>query len=111
MGGYSATLPKTLTPTGHLPSSVKDYFYVLTAKQAPDDGSGSYSQFDLVNRIGNHVGSMDIALAISGKRSSWFAYMQHPFEDKSGVALKNMPDGLYGLRWRNNYIEQSNRFQ
>ncbi|WP_019987878.1 capsule assembly Wzi family protein [Rudanella lutea] len=99
-GGRSEAVGK-LAPGGRLPSSLRDYWRVITVDQPPASDSAQYSQFDLLNRVGNHLGSIDLALELAGSRANWYLYYQHPFEDKSGVAMQNMPDGLYGLRWRN----------
>jgi hypothetical protein len=38
-------------------------------------------------------------------------YYQHPFEDKSGFAFQNMPDGLYGLRLKRTASVSNPSFQ
>lgn len=83
---------------GKYPSSFKDYLYLTIAKSP--EGT-SYSEFETFNQIGNHLGSID--LAFSYKQSHWdvLLYHQHPYEDKSGLAFTNFPDGLYGLRLKN----------
>ncbi|CCG98818.1 hypothetical protein FAES_0807 [Fibrella aestuarina BUZ 2] len=91
----------TLSVNGQLPNTFKDYLRVITASETPIADSTSYVEIDRLNRVGNHLGSIDFAVEILGDRSNWFLYYQHPYEDKSGVAFQNMPDGLYGVRWRN----------
>src|SRR5690606_19375193 len=49
-------------------------------------------------QFGNHVGSIDIGAEIMFSKWDALAYYQHPFEDKSGIAFLNFPDGLYGLQ-------------
>jgi len=97
-GGRSATLPKTLAINGQLPSSFQDYLYVLTAREGGESDSPNLTDFDRLNRVGNHLGSIDFALETTVARWQLMGYYQHPFEDKSGVVFVNMPDGLYGLR-------------
>ncbi|AKD55343.1 capsule assembly Wzi family protein [Spirosoma radiotolerans] len=97
-----------LAPHGQIPSSFKDYLNVVFVRQPPADTT-KYSQFDSDNQVGNHLGSIDFALEINTSESNWFLYYQHPYEDKSGVAFQNMPDGLYGIRWKNQRNNQ--RFQ
>lgn len=101
----------SLAINGQLPSSLKDYWRVITAEQTPASDSASYTEIDRLNRVGNHLGSIDIAAEIVGDRSDWFIYYQHPFEDKSGVAFQNMPDGLYGVRWRNKPLADRRSFR
>lgn len=93
----------TLAKDGQLPSALADYLRVVTASETPPSDTANYVEFDRLNRVGNHLGSIDFALEVRGDASNWFVYYQHPFEDKSGVAFQNMPDGLYGVRWGNAY--------
>lgn len=99
-GGRSPYLDANVAPNGQIPSSLQTYGYVILAKQPDESISETIGSHDAVNRFGNHLGSIDFAAEWVGQRQSWFAYYQHPFEDKSGVAFQNMPDGLYGLRWQ-----------
>lgn len=110
-GGYSSVVPKSISNNGYFPSGWRAYYSVLTASQPQDDGSGQFSQFDLLNRAGNQLGTMDIGLSLRLSNSSVLAYIQHPYEDKSGVALKNIPDGLYGIRWRNEKGDKKSGFR
>ncbi|GAA4416101.1 capsule assembly Wzi family protein [Nibrella viscosa] len=96
-GGYSRFLGKGLSRNGRLPSSLKDYPYVIIAKEPSQLETDNYSRHDRINRFGNHVGSMDIGVEISLPTWTALTYYQHPFDDKSGLALYNLPDGLYGL--------------
>lgn len=98
-GGRRSALGN-LTLNGQIPGTLRNYWDVITVRPPPNDTT-QYSRFDLVNRVGNHLGSIDLALDFLGSQSNWYLYYQHPYEDKSGVAFQNMPDGLYGVRWRN----------
>lgn len=99
-GGQSKYISAQAAKDGVLPSSLKTYWYVVTARQPDESVPDQYTQFDAVNRFGNHLGSIDVATEINLNRWNLFAYYQHPYEDKSGLAFQNMPDGLYGLRLR-----------
>lgn len=99
-GGRSSVLSKRFAVDGKIPGSLETYKDIILVQQPPNDPT-QYSGHDLANQAGNHLGSIDVALEVDKGLSSWFLYYQHPFEDKSGVAFQNMPDGLYGLRWRN----------
>lgn len=94
-----------LAPHGQIPSSFTDYLNVVFVRKPPADTT-QYSQFDSDNQVGNHLGSIDFTLEINASQSNWYLYYQHPYEDKSGVAFQNMPDGLYGIRWKNQRSKQ-----
>ncbi len=102
-GGHSIHLPANVANDGQLPESVKDYLYVVTAKQPDQRDSANHTEFDAVNRFGNHLGSIDFGLELSLGRWQAMGYHQHPFEDKSGAAFVNFPDGLYGVRLQRQY--------
>lgn len=97
-GGRSAYLPTLLAKDGQIPDSFRDYLYVLTAREGGASDSPNLTEFDRVNRVGNHLGSIDFGIDLTLGRWQAMGYYQHPFEDKSGVAFVNLPDGLYGLR-------------
>jgi hypothetical protein len=81
---------------GKLPDSWKFYHYIVLGYTPKDwDQKGTLIYFDSY-RIGNHLGSYDVAVdtRIMGKKL--MLYHQHPYEDVSSFAFKNIPDGLYG---------------
>ena len=98
-GGKSSYLTSNQAVGGVIPSSFKTYLAVITASQPSN--AGDYAFPDAVNRFGNHLGNIDIGTEISIKQYRILGYYQHPFEDKSGLALVNLPDGLYGIRIQN----------
>jgi hypothetical protein len=87
------------TITGQLPDTFRDYLSVVLANYPDDVANERYTEFDGTNRIGNHIGSIDFSAAWTDDRRSWLLYHQHIYEDASGVAFQNFPDGLSGLRW------------
>jgi hypothetical protein len=97
-GGRSAYVPPFWAKNGRMPDSFNDYLYVLTAREGGTSDSPNLTEFDRVNRVGNHLGSIDFGVHVNLGRWQAMGYYQHPFEDKSGVAFVNLPDGLYGLR-------------
>ncbi|GAB3930538.1 capsule assembly Wzi family protein [Larkinella terrae] len=98
-GGKSDYLAPIQAVNGKMPSSFKSYLSVVTSQQPAN--TSDYAFPDAVNRIGNHLGNMDIGAEITIKNYTVLGYYQHPFEDKSGIALVNLPDGLYGIRLQN----------
>jgi hypothetical protein len=99
-GGYSKYLPEGLAKNGYLASNWKAYRRAVLPLGAPDSDS-ELSQIDTLNQVGNHLGSIDFGAEFYLKSSSLLVYHQHIFEDNSGVFFKNVPDGLYGVRWKN----------
>jgi hypothetical protein len=59
---------------------------------------GGLAGIDNANALGNHLGTVNMALEGGGSKWNWLLYLQRPYEDKSGFAQQNWPDGLYGLR-------------
>lgn len=91
----------TLAVNGQLPHALTDYLRgVVLGKIPPVFRNDRFTNFDGENRIGNHLGSLDFALEVRLNRGRLLAYHQHPYEDMTGLLLRNAPDGLYGLRWR-----------
>lgn len=91
----------TLAVNGQLPHALSDYLRgVVLGKIPPVFRNDRFTNFDGENRIGNHLGSLDFALEVRLNRGRILAYHQHPYEDMTGLLLRNAPDGLYGLRWR-----------
>jgi Capsule assembly protein Wzi len=102
---------QTVNPKDNLPSDSKAYWYVITGAQPPAADTAIINKNDALNAIGNHLGTMDAALEWTDRRGSWLAYLQHPFEDKSGTLWLNTPDGLYGIRWQRRGDTRRGRWQ
>jgi len=98
--------------------------YALWAGTHPINGdiSGSFSKYMKIfkiegddagtfgndeYRLGNHIGSYRFDLYYNDKNFSLNAYYQTVFEDGSGKRMNNLPDGLYGLYFKNNKNEKS----
>jgi hypothetical protein len=93
---------------GKLTDSFGDYLRgVVLAKVSKDFHNSRYTNFDGENRVGNHLGQFDLALEYQFKTSSLLLYNNHPFEDASGVLFQNLPDGLYGIRWKSKNAARS----
>ena len=78
---------------GKQPSNFKDYLKVILGRS----GGENSSQNDQLNALGNHLGNYLIQLNKKGEETDWSFYWSHPFEDRSGRELRNLPDGIYGL--------------
>jgi len=100
--GYADYLVgQPLAVDGTLPSSFRDYVSLVTGRYPAEIQTAQITSFDGENRIGNHIGSYDFALEWRGRTSNWLLYHQHIYEDASGLAFQNVPDGLTGLRFLN----------
>lgn len=93
------------TSNNKFPQSFKDYLYVATgislnATQKFVDTS-NYSFFDLGNRVGNHLGSIDLGLTYNTNNLLFSLYRQSYYDDGSLFYLANIKDGLTGLTIRN----------
>lgn len=89
------------TVNGQMPKGFKNYLRVITG--TPSDkrlDSTTTTSFDNENRVGNHLGTIDLALEIDGKYANWFIYRQSIYEDGSLYYLDNIVDGLNGIRIR-----------
>ncbi len=104
-GGQTAdrkAVPGVVPAGGKLPSSLIDYFYVVTGINQGRTDTTKYTFFDQTNRVGNHLGSIDVAMEIDLVRHTLYAYRQSLYEDGSLASLINVADGLNGLRIRRN---------
>ncbi|GAB3777479.1 capsule assembly Wzi family protein [Spirosoma horti] len=103
-GGHTDKLKGTgLVPDdGKLPSSLRDYYYVIVGDRFSRTDSSAYTNFEITNRVGNHLGSIDIGAEIDLVRHTLYFYRQNIYEDGSLFYLINIADGLNGLRIRRN---------
>lgn len=105
-GGYSKELISSgLVTSPYLPSSPRDYFSLITGLRSVNTGvidQTLYTDFDLTNRVGNHLGSVDFAFEYAGKTHSFYLYRQNPYETGALFYGVSLADGLNGLRIRSN---------
>ena len=81
------------SPTyGKLPGE-KDYFRYILGLAGGNDSDVK----DQVNAAGNQLGSYNLQIQKDWKNISASFYWNHPFEDRSGMELANLPDGLWGM--------------
>ncbi|GAB4034568.1 capsule assembly Wzi family protein [Spirosoma gilvum] len=104
-GGRTDRLSNNSTiKNNQLPNQFSDYVNVVLARSLNTQGNidtNRISHFDQENRIGNHLGTVDLAIEYTGQSFSIFAYRQNIYEDGSLFYLTNLQDGLNGLRIRN----------
>jgi len=87
------------TINGKMPTGFGNYVNLVIGRSG-DSNVGQENYFDNHNRVGNHLGTIDMGMEIENFSSSWFFYRQNIFEDGSLFALKNLSDGLNGIRFR-----------
>lgn len=101
-GKTTDTSNSAVQPGGNLPSGLLNYFYVVSTFGPKNTDLSVYNYFDLTNRIGNHLGSIDAAIEIDLARHTLYVYRQNIYEDGSLFYLINIADGLNGIRLRRN---------
>lgn len=99
-GGYSAYLEPGLTRNGHLPRNWTAFKNVLWPGSLEGNANDQLTGHDTLNRVGNQLGSIDLGLELNLRSFQLLVYHQHAYEDMSGVAFQNFPDGIFGLRWK-----------
>ncbi|UHG89064.1 capsule assembly Wzi family protein [Spirosoma oryzicola] len=102
-GGTTTELSSSRIKNNLLPSTFRDYIDVVTASSLgarTNVDTNRVSQFDRENRIGNHLGTVDLGFEYTGRSFAIFAYRQSIYEDGSLFHLTNLRDGLHGIRIR-----------
>lgn len=84
------------TVGGRMAKGFQNYLNVIfgTAR------SNTASHHDNTGRVGNHLGSIDLALELETYPLNIFIYRQNIYEDGSLFWLSNIADGLNGIRIR-----------
>lgn len=104
-GGQTRYLTQnSMIKNNRLPNQFSDYINMVLARSLntrSDIDTNRISHFDQENRIGNHLGTVDLAIEYTAQSFSIFAYRQSIYEDGSLFYLTNIQDGLNGLRIRN----------
>lgn len=84
------------TIDGKLPDGWANFPYVFFGTRHPNSGT-VISDFDGENRVGNHLGTIDIGLDLQTGFGTIMIYRQNIYEDGSLYFLNNISDGLNGL--------------
>ncbi|MES2796275.1 MAG: capsule assembly Wzi family protein [Bacteroidota bacterium] len=83
---------------GRFGSSLSDYFYIVTGRSAVGEDSTRFAGAnEVLNRVGNHLGSLDFAIELNGSKTKILIYRQSVFDDGSLFYLNNITDGLNGI--------------
>lgn len=105
-GGYSDKISSDFTNNGYLPSSLRSYWFVVTSHRNPNKIDTNLPSFE-ENRVGNHLGTVDLALEADLGSVNVFLYRQSLYDDGSLFYLTNIRDGLHGIRFKNTRTERS----
>lgn len=81
---------------GKLPDGFRNYIFAITGKRGAIQNKPENSNFDS-NRVGNHLGTIDLGMDIVLKNISLFIYRQSIYEDGSLFYLNNITDGFNGI--------------
>lgn len=84
-----------------MPKGFKTYREMVFGTRMP---GSSRDHHDSTNRIGNHLGSIDLGMEIKSFWADFFFYRQSIYEDGSLYSFINIADGLHGMRIRKNNI-------
>ncbi|MFC5408154.1 capsule assembly Wzi family protein [Larkinella bovis] len=94
-----------LIKNGRFPTGFRNYLNVMFGTSLAARGEAidttEYSKSDRGNRVGNHLGTVDIGLEIHKTTFSILVYRQNIYEDGSLYYLTNIADGLNGIRFKN----------
>ena len=100
-GGLANYDARAVTNDQKFPSDLLAYWYVISGSGGKIGKVKKFSAFDSTNRVGNHLGTIDIGLEIDLKRSRLFIYRQNIYEDGSLYYLNSINDGLNGISFTN----------
>jgi hypothetical protein len=103
--GGKINLPYKLNTvkSNQLPSSFSDYVFVVSGislnyqSRQKNIDTTKYTDFDLTNRVGNHLGTIDIGIEVNTKTAKILFYRQNLYDDGSLFSLANIADGLNGV--------------
>lgn len=78
---------------GKQPDSFSDFVKIFFARSGGEESGDGDQQ----NALGNHMGSYYLEYKLKSNIAEFSFYWEHPFEDGSGSAFKNFPDGIWGV--------------
>lgn len=84
------------TVNGQMPKGFSNYLNVIFGTLTPK--GKDLTAFDSTNRVGNHLGSLDMGMEIETYGASILMYRQSFIEDGSLFYMNNVMDGLHGFR-------------
>ena len=88
---------------GKLPDDFISYLRYISGSH----GSEVFPEMDQSNVAGNQYGTYQIKIMKETEKYSVAFYLSHPFDDHSGVNLRNYPDNLLGVHF---HLKNSDAF-
>jgi hypothetical protein len=84
---------------GKIATGPKEYLYMITGQSMNVVGgdTAKYGLNDGWNRLGNHLGSVDMGMEVDWQKAKLFFYRQSVYEDGSLYYGNNISDGLHGI--------------
>ncbi|TAF96720.1 MAG: capsule assembly Wzi family protein [Cytophagia bacterium] len=105
-GGIANYDASSVANGNKFPSNLRAYGYVVTGLGGVVGQVKGFNAFDSTNRVGNHLGTIDMGVEIDLKRSRLFIYRQNIFEDGSLYYLNSISDGLHGISFTNLFAKR-----
>ncbi len=98
-GGYSNYIDtlSSIKIGQNFGNSFTNYLAVVTGRSSIINNNNTALANDSLNRVGNHLGSLDVGIGLEFNKVKVLAYRQSLFEDGSLFYLNNITDGLHGL--------------
>ncbi|GAB2551984.1 capsule assembly Wzi family protein [Spirosoma aerophilum] len=91
-------------------TDLESYVYVVTGKSlytsAPLVVQNNTASAEGGNRVGNHLGTVDLAIEYNTPNTHWFLYKQSIYEAGALYYLNNIADGLHGLSYTRKQAKQ-----
>lgn len=103
-------LSDLIAVNGKLPSAFRYYFPMVLGLRGQGDRNDPNVTSLEDNRIGNHLGSLDVGADVNLRNWSLFAYRQFLYDDGSLFYGTNLADGLNGLRLKNRRLPAGEPF-
>ncbi|WP_375443396.1 capsule assembly Wzi family protein [uncultured Fibrella sp.] len=102
-GGQAApgVLSDLIAVNGKLPSSIQYYLPMVLGLRGQGDRNDPNVTSLEDNRIGNHLGSVDLGADVNLRNWNLYVYRQFLYDDGSLFYGTNLADGLNGLRIKN----------
>jgi hypothetical protein len=99
----------------NIPKTLKDYVNAVTGISLNTDAAqqtiniDEYTSYDLTNRIGNHIGTIDVGLELTTNKYDFIVYRQSIYDDGSLFHLANIADGLTGITVTNKTCDDTKK--